>query len=167
MSSLDRPEVSGPKTIETFWFKLVLKMPSVLSWIESMGTLILLSLAVVPITRLESATASSRVSNTLAFSKISSHTEYRAHDSGCGCLVGLTRERFLKPMVPMALAAAPTLPGWEGSTKINSTLSWLINMKLTQILKSSDILHSFQIIFLFKHGPKRPNSFSKLGSESG
>ena len=79
--------------------------------------------ALAPSTRAQSAIASSSESTTVAFATTSSACAARQSACGSGNRAGRTRWSDVNPIVFMARAAAPMLPGWLGSTSTMRTWS--------------------------------------------
>ena len=77
----------------------------------------LLDLALLPITKAQSAIASPRVFTTSACSSTSSADAALPTATPLGNSTGLTRARRLKPMFFIARAVAPMLPGCEVLTE--------------------------------------------------
>ncbi|MNT82082.1 hypothetical protein D3C72_2217610 [compost metagenome] len=63
---------------------------------------------------LTSASASARLDTTMAFSTTSTAPEASTLASSCGNAFGSTRYSRVRPMVFIARAAEPILPGWLG-----------------------------------------------------
>ena len=88
-----------------------------------MGHGIPLTRALVPTTKSQSFIASFRDVNSLLLASRSSAPAARALASADGKLDGLTKRKFCCPIVFMARAAAPILPGCVVPTKTIQTFS--------------------------------------------
>src|SRR6266853_393715 len=117
ISLFERPTVSLPKTMATSSFCAALKSScaaaraSSKEWDSSRARELKATEYVVP------ASASSRVAHARADSRTSAAPEAMAWASGWGKRFGRTRRSCVMPIVFIARAAAPTLPGCEGRSR--------------------------------------------------
>ena len=122
--SLDRPDCSQPKTTAVAESTRARSR----AWAaaaagDSAGQAMFLTRALAPNTKAHSATASSRRAHTWACARMSSAPAARAAHSALGNCLGATKANRLRPMVFMARAAAPMLPGWVVFAKTIFTFS--------------------------------------------
>src|SRR6058998_435147 len=117
ISLFERPTVSLPKTIATSSFRAALRSSRAAARASSDEWDNSRSRALKATEYAVSASASSRLAHARADSSTSSAPEAMARASGCGKRFGPTRRSCVMPMVFMARAAAPMLPGCEGRSR--------------------------------------------------
>ena len=120
-SSLERPDVSLPKTIATLPSYSLISLAAALG--VDTGNEMWRLLAVVAKTKDAPSRASAKFSLRTARFKISSAPEAKATASCEGKFFGLTKYKFPKPMVFIARAADPIFSGRLVETNTTLTLS--------------------------------------------
>src|SRR5438309_1140246 len=117
ISSFERPTVSLPKTIATSSLRAALKSSRAAARASSNECDSPRARALKATEYVVPASASSRLAHARADSRTSAAPEAMARASGWGKHFGRTRRSCVMPMVFMARAAAPILPGCEGRSR--------------------------------------------------